>query len=79
MISVGVKIRYIILMILVFFALIAIIVFLYQILYKKQINNTLHGKKPFSFMEPINFLLSVILIIILVLVIRLNVKTNEVS
>ena len=30
-------------------------------------------------MEPINFLLSVILIIILVLVIRLNVKTNEVS
>lgn len=66
-------------MILVFFALIAIIVFLYQILYKKQINNTLHGKKSFSFMEPINFLLSVILIIILVLVIRLNVKTYEVS
>lgn|GEM_PF-1017511 len=37
MISVGVKIRYIILMILVFFALIAIIVFLYQILYKNKL------------------------------------------
>jgi len=60
-----------------FFAFIALIVFLYQLMYKNQINNTLHGKKPFSFMEPMNFLLSVILIVILIFVIRINVKTNE--
>lgn len=58
--------------------IIILAILLYNYLYKRQINNSLHGKhNPLSFMEPIHFVFSILFIVLIIFGITTQSKIND--
>ncbi len=56
---------------------VGLIIILYKYLYKRQINNSLQGKRTFGFMEPVNFIFSIFFIILIYFAVSSQIKINN--